>query len=176
MCRTSCVGLAYGFQPERGRAGGGGRCDEPCPAPPSNSPTVGTSSSPAHDAFPERTSSCASRQYCRFVPPLDESDEDRPQPAWTVYFDEDGGGERVPSRFVEVTITHQLEVVDADALREAVAASAGPPRDDLDVRLRAVPANLVGLALSGPLSLPLLPGVERRDSGLSVGEYEPENR
>ena len=118
---------------------------------------------------PATSPAAGSRHYRRFVPTVDEPGEDRPQPTWTVYFDKDEDDEKAPSRFVEVTVTHRLEVVDAAALRDAVAAYAGPPQDDLDERLRGIPANLVGLALSGPLSLPHMSGVERRGSAMSVG-------
>lgn len=105
--------------------------------------------------------------------PFSEPGDDRP--TWTVSFDVEGGDQEFPSRFVEVTVTHRLEVTDAAALRHAVATTAGPPRDEFEERLRVIPANLVGLALSGPLTLPAMPGVERRGSTMTVGEYEAED-
>lgn len=74
-----------------------------------------------------------------------------------------------------MTVTHRLEVVDADALQEAVAAAVGAPRDDLEARMRAIPANLVGVGLSRPPSLPDMPGVQRRGTAVSIAEYEPDN-
>ncbi len=96
------------------------------------------------------------------------------QPEWTVSF-EANGDDAPPSRFVEVRLTHQLEVVDVEALRAAVEALDGPPRDDLARRLREVPANLVANLMRGPLPLPDLPGVMRRRGSLSAGDYAPDS-
>lgn len=115
----------------------------------------------------------AIQRYRHLVTPIQGSDEVGPQPTWTVYTteDEDQDDEQARSRFVEVTVTHRLEVTDDAALRLAVAASAGAPHDDLDRRLRSIPANLVGLALTGPLALPDMTGVKHRGSAMSVAAY-----
>ncbi len=98
---------------------------------------------------------------------------DPAQPTWTVTLEGEGEQACSPGLFVEVRVTHRLEVTDREALRSAVEALDGPPRDDLEQRLRQVPANLVGRLFQGPLPLPDLPGVVPRGSGLSVGEYAP---
>lgn len=89
-------------------------------------------------------------------------------------FFEPTNDEAPPSRHLKVTVTYQLEVVDAQALRAAVEAVQGPPPDEVARRLREVPANLVGDLMRGPLPLQDLPGVQRRGSSVSVGDYVPE--
>lgn len=99
-----------------------------------------------------------------------------PQSSWiTVYFETDEAGpETPPGRSVMVTITHRLEVLDVSILRTAVEEIVGPARDELDRRLRQVPANLVGQFLSETSVLPHVPGTEQRGSSMSVGDDEPD--
>lgn len=97
------------------------------------------------------------------------------QAGWTVHFEAEVEADEVnrpPSQFVTVTVTHDLEVTDETALRKAVEELHGPPKDDIDRQLREHPANLIGLLLLGPLSLPIMPGVERRGTGMGIGGGE----
>ena len=116
------------------------------------------------------TRSAGTPRYRRQV---DKSESGHGQ--WTVRFDGDGADDPEPSRFVEVQVTHQFEVTDLAALQLAVEELNGAPSDEVDRRLRQVPANLVGWLFQGlQPPLPDLPGVIRRGSGHSAGEYVPE--
>lgn len=107
--------------------------------------------------------------------PVDESESgqaEQPEPAWTVTFEGEDEQASPRSLLVEVQMTHRLEVTDLAALQAAVEVLDGPPQDEMDRRLRQVPANLVGSLFRGPLPLPDLPGVVRRSSGLIAGECQ----
>ena len=96
------------------------------------------------------------------------------QPTWAVAFDADGlDAGPPPSRFVALTVTLDLEVLDEDALRAAAVAVLPPGVVADDVLID--PSACLAWLVRAPRLLADLPGVVLRSSSAGTGPWWPES-